>query len=75
MPISEKEKAATNLSIKLKNDLPANIEFSWDDNYTLTFATNEKPVLIIFYADYLPNESDSRDLVATVKSIIRQRAV
>ena len=56
MITAEKEKAATNLSIKLKNDLPPNIVFSWDDNYVLTFTTNGKLLYKYYYDNHLPNE-------------------
>jgi len=75
MTTAEKEKAATNLSIKLKKDLPPNIVFAWDDNYVLTFTTNGKLLYKYYYDNHLPNESDSEDLVATVKVILKRLSV
>lgn len=75
MSTAEKEQAATKLSIKLKNDLPPNIIFYWDDNYVLTFTTNGKLLYKYFYDNHLPDESDSEDLVATVKIILKRLSI
>ena len=70
MLIAEKEKGALALSIKLKNELPSSVEFSWDNKYTLTFTTNDKPILTVYYTDYLPKDTDVNYLIKCVKDII-----
>jgi hypothetical protein len=72
MSIAEKEKGALALSTKLKNELPASVESSWDSNYTLTFTVNYKPILTVYYTDDPPKETDAKYLMKCVNDIINR---